>query len=109
MQHWPLRITETRAMDRPRLLSGLMARRHETVEAISCLECLREAAGEMLTTGEVIRYIVDKRALDFKLRRDADDFASSVAMALARHSKRGLILKVGTGPNRQGQWRMETL
>lgn len=149
--------------DRPRLLSGLMARRHDLVNEISaaeallrqhyetlrsldhlirlededaqlppvptatrvrrkiastlvrgdvsrlCLDALREATGETMTTREVVDYIVRKRTLTFESRRQADDFSSSVAMALARHAKRGLLDKVATGPNRQGQWRLEPI
>jgi hypothetical protein len=145
--------------DRPHLLAGLLARRHEVVQEISameaklrqnyetlqsldylirvededvelspvpysatvkrrrsastlmygdvghlCLDALREAGGQVLTTGEVIQYIVRKRELVFSTRTQQKDFGSSVAMALARHSRRGLIQKVGVTKNRQGRW-----
>ena len=74
-----------------------------------CFEALREVSGDTMTTREIVDYIVRKRSLTFESRRQSDDFSSSVAMALARHAKRGLLDKVATGPNRQGQWRLEPI
>ncbi len=152
------RITMT---DRPRLLSGLLARRTDLAEEVSrveaqlrqhyetlrsldhlirledpeavlppirnakladrpktsstlvrgdvsrlCLDALREAAGAVLTSRQVTDYIVRRRQLVFVTKREDNDFASSVTMALARHAKRGLVEKVGNGSNREGQWRI---
>jgi hypothetical protein len=55
-----------------------------------CLDALREAAGAVLTSRQVADYIVRRRQLVFVTKREDNDFASSVTMALARHAKRGL-------------------
>ncbi len=151
-------------MDRPKLLSGLHARRKELVEDISqaeaqlrrqyqtlrsidhliriedpeadlptvrnaklpdrpktestlargevsrlCLDALREAPGVVQTSRQVMDYIVRKRQLVFASKREDQDFASSVTMALNRHAKRDIVEKVGAGVNGLGQWRAQTL
>lgn len=52
-----------------------------------------------MTARDVIDYIVRQRELTFATRAHQKDFSSSVAMALARYGRRGLIQKVGTMPN----------
>lgn len=69
-----------------------------------CLEALRGRPGEVLTTREVIDYIARKRELVFATRTQQKHFSSSVAMALARYGRKGLVLKVGSKSNGQGMW-----
>jgi hypothetical protein len=73
-----------------------------------CLEALREASGEVLTTGQVVEYVMQKRELTFETQKQRKDFACSVATALSRAGRRGLVVKVGTAPNRHGLWAAKT-
>lgn len=68
------------------------------------MDALREAQGEVLTTRQVIEYIIRQREITFANARQQKDFSSSVAMALSRCARRGLITKVGVTANRQGRW-----
>lgn len=72
------------------------------------MDALREAGGEVLTTRQVIEYILRKREITFANARQQKDFSSSVAMALSRCARKGLIVKVGIMANRQGQWAAKT-
>lgn len=95
-------IRNAKLADRPKTASTLV---RGDVSRL-CLDALREAAGAILTSRQVADYIVRRRQLVFATKREDNDFASSVTMALARHAKRQLVEKVGNGSNREGHWRV---
>jgi hypothetical protein len=60
-----------------------------------------------LTTPTIANRIAQMRSLTFKHRLDAEDFASSVAMALRRYERRGLVRLVGErGPHMELCWQL---
>lgn len=70
------------------------------------LAALRQAA-KPLPTPDVVAYITKLRNLSFSNRADAEDFASSIAMALRRYQKKGAVEIVGgRGANRELSWRL---
>ena len=73
-----------------------------------CLEALREAGGKVLSTRQIVDYAIRAREVTFASQKHRESFSSSVAMALRRCRRRGLILKVGTTTNGQGQWAAKT-
>ena len=95
-------IRNTKIPDRPKTASTLV--RGEVSRL--CLDALREVAGGTLSSRQVTDYLVRRRQLVFASKREDQDFASSVTMALGRQAKRGVIERVGNGPNREGQWRV---
>jgi len=47
--------------------------------------------GSALTTPQIVDFIAKEKGLTFEDRQDREDFASSVAMALRRYERRGLV------------------
>jgi hypothetical protein len=54
------------------------------------LRALKDA-GAPLTTPDIVDFIAKEKVLAFEDRKDREDFASSVAMALRRYERRGLV------------------
>lgn len=71
-----------------------------------CLVVLKEG-GKSMTTPEVANRIAEMRNLRFKSRRDSEDFASSIAMALRRYEKKKVVKMVGQrGPHQEYRWQL---
>lgn len=75
--------------------------------AAGCLEALRRQ-GE-LSTPELVRLIAAQNRLTFADKQAEQDFASSVAMALRRYERQGLVEEIGRD-ERTGalRWRLRT-
>lgn len=58
---------------------------------VSRLSMRALGSGNPLTSAEIVDLIADERSLTFASRQDREDFASSVAMALRRYERRGLV------------------
>jgi hypothetical protein len=70
------------------------------------LAALRQAA-KPLTTPDVVAHITKVKNLSFANRVDAEDFASSIAMALRRYAKKGAVENVGgPGTHRELSWQL---
>ena len=70
------------------------------------LDVLREAGGATLESRQVAEQIAKRRGITFATKRQHQHFASSVTMALNRLGRRGIVERVGIGPNRIGRWRV---
>lgn len=71
-----------------------------------CLVVLKEA-GKPMTTPEVANCIAQTRDLKLKSRRDSEDFASSIAMALRRYEKKKVVKMVGQrGAHQEYRWQL---
>lgn len=95
-------IRNAKIPDRPKTASTLVRGDVSTL----CLEAMRSAAGDVLSSWQVVDYVIRKRQLVFASKREDQDFASSVTMALTRHSKRGIVERVGLGPKGEVLWRV---
>ncbi len=73
--------------------------------AAGCLRFLRQR--EVLWTPDLAQLIRDSNRLAFATRKQADDFASSVAMALRRYERVGVVEAVEQDPKTRAiRWRL---
>ena len=65
-----------------------------------------KAADAPLTTAEVIEAIVKTKSLAFVSRQDREDFTSSIAMALRRYERRGVVTSETAEGTKRLRWRL---
>ena len=65
-----------------------------------------KAASAPLTTAEVIEAIVKTKSLAFVSREDREDFTSSIAMALRRYERRGVVTSETAEGTKRLRWRL---
>lgn len=71
---------------------------------VSRLSMRALGAGNALTTTDIVDVIAQERSLTFASRQDREDFASSVAMALRRYERRGLVASESISGTNKLRW-----
>ena len=86
---------------KPMISRGL---RHGDI-ARTCLSILRDMPG--LATPELADYVAEERGVRLTTQTEREDFASSVAMALRRYERKGLLQIAGKHPSTGAlSWRL---
>jgi hypothetical protein len=63
-------------------------------------------AGKVLDTADIVRTIENEEGLQFSCKKDREDFASCITMAMRRYKKRGLVASEPAGKGTARLWRL---
>lgn len=94
----PKAIAKRRPQYRGRLPQGEAAR--------ASLRALKRA-GRAMNTGELVAALEAERGLKFSSRKDREDFASSITMAMRRYEAKGLIAAELVGKGTALLWHLK--